>query len=79
MITLDTAIQSAKDIDDIKVILRQIVSALNTLDDARQYIRSDVKMLSDSTGIVWKATDGNEYKQTVSAVGGIGSIVLTKL
>ena len=79
IIQLDTMIEQAKDIDDVKVILRQIVNALNTLSDAKRIARQDLIFKDSTKGPVWIGTDGHYYRGTISVSGGTTTLTLTDL
>lgn len=70
MINLDQSIEAAKEVEDIKVILRQIVSAVNQLETSGSKARRDVVFPEDDSGPVVRADDGAYYRLKAEAVGG---------
>ena len=68
IINIDDAISQARNVEDLKPLLRILAAALNTSDDAKKEIRGDL-VFYDS-GPVIRATDGKYYRMTVGMTAG---------
>lgn len=69
ILNLEKQIESLDVAKDVKQILRQIVSGLNTLDEARRVARTDLVFRDNEKGPVFLGTDGNYWRTTVSVSG----------
>ena len=61
IIELESAIQQAKSVDELKPLMRLMVKALNTLNDARSHVRGT--LIFHDKGPVLRCDDGNYYLQ----------------
>jgi hypothetical protein len=79
MIQLENAIRACGADDSVKVILREIVAALNTLNTARTSVRGDIVIKDESSGVVFRGTDGNYYRQKIDVEGGTVTAIYINL
>ena len=71
-INIEQGISKAKDIEDMKVLLRQIAQAMNTLHDTKNIIHGDLQLPDPDSGIILKKS-GND---TVLGDGGFTKIIV---
>lgn len=69
IIQLDKAISDLKAEEDVKTLLRQIVAAINALDEGRSNVSSDIVFKDTTKGVVGQGTDGNYYRATIVTSG----------
>jgi hypothetical protein len=67
MIDLNSAIQSARNVEDLKPLMRLMVKAINTLNDARSEVRGD--LVFHDGGPVLRGADGNYQRLTLTLSG----------
>ena len=77
MIDLDSAIQSARNVEDLKPLLRLMAKALNTLNDARSEVRGD--MVFHDGGPVLRGADGNYQRLSLTLSSGAPAISFTSV
>ena len=77
IIELESAIQQATSVDELKPLMRLMVKALNTLNDARSHVRGT--LIFHDKGPVLRCDDGNYYLLTVKLSSGVPAIVLTSI
>jgi hypothetical protein len=75
MLDIDSAIQRMESIEDLKPLLKLVVSSVNTLNDARSSVKGD--LIFKNGGVVLRCTDGNYYRVNLTLSGGVPSIELT--
>ena len=68
IIQLDSMIEEAKSVDDLKPLLKLIVKALNTTSDAKTQVRGD--SVYHDGGITLRCNDGNYWLMTLKLDGG---------
>jgi len=79
MITLDKQIEQADAKEDLKVLLRQIVAAINALENSMKFQRRDIVFKDQDKGPVTIATDGKYYRMKVAISSGSPTIAFTEL
>jgi hypothetical protein len=79
IIQLDKSISECNADESVRVILRQIVSALNALHDGKNQSSADLVFRDANSGPVGMGTDGNYYRAIVKAEGGTISWDFVKL
>ena len=79
MITLDKQIEQADAKEDLKVLLRQIVAAINALENSMKFQRRDIVFKDQDKGPVMIGTDGKYYRARVAIDAGTPLVTLTEL
>jgi hypothetical protein len=69
IIQLDKSISECSADESVRVILRQIVSALNALHDGKNQSSTDVIFRDANSGPVGIGTDGNYYRGVIKTEG----------
>jgi hypothetical protein len=69
IVQLDKAITDCNADESVKILLRQIVSALNALDNGRGQVSKDLVFRDANSGVVGQGTDGNYYRATLTTSG----------
>lgn len=69
ILNLEKQIEALEVGEDVKQILRQIISGLNTADEARRVSRTDLVFKNSEKGPVYIGTDGNHYRTVVEVSG----------
>ena len=59
-LNIEQAIDKAKDVEDLKIILRQIAKAINTFQETKNVIHGDLRIVDDGAGVIMKSS-GNDY------------------
>ena len=80
IIQLDSMIQQAKTVEDLRPLLILIVKALNTMSDAKTQVRGD--SVYHDGGLTLRCNDGNYYRMTIALNGGTPNVpeaVFTKV
>ena len=75
MLNLDGAIQAARNVEDLKPLLLMILSAINTLNDARSQVRGD--LVFHDKGMVMRCNDGKYYRVLLELSSGTPELTFT--
>lgn len=79
ILNLDASIEGLKSLDDVKVILRQIVSGINATEESNRVARFDV-LFEGEAGPVLKGEDGVFYRCSITmGASGAPTWTLTSL
>lgn len=78
VLRLDKAIESVEELDDVKIILRQLTSAVNTLSEAKNKMRGDVVIKDPAKGMVLRGPSGEYFRVTIEDLSPT-NITLTNL
>lgn len=79
IIQLDKPITECNADESVRVILRQIVAALNSLHDGKEQVSKDIVFRDSNVGPVGMGTDGNYYRQVIKTEGEVVSADYVRL
>lgn len=77
IIQLESMIQQAKTVEDLKPLLSVMVKALNTMSDAKSQVRGDT--VYHDGGIIFRCDDGSYKRLTMALSAGVPALVITNV